>query len=182
VTPRILVAGVGNIFRGDDAFGVEVIRLLAGRALPDAVRVKDFGIRGHDLAYAILDGYDAVILVDAVARAARPPQADERGAGDQTDRGGKPGTLYVLELDADEAAEPRSVEGHSIDLPAVFGLVRALGGRFPPVYLVGCEPAELGLDDEGAMGLSEPVATALEVAAGRVEALVADLLARSGRA
>jgi hydrogenase maturation protease len=192
VTPRILVAGVGNIFRGDDAFGVEVVRRLAARPLPDGVRAADFGIRGHDLAYAILDGYDAVILVDAAARAARPSktakqallqaEADERGAGDRTDRGEQPGTLYALELDPNEPAGPRLVEGHGIDLPAVFGLVRALGGTFPPVYLVGCEPAELGPDDEGAMGLSEPVAAAVEPAVGHVEALITELLAESGRA
>ena len=77
--PRILIAGVGNVFRGDDGFGGEVARRLIGRPLPESARIRDFGTRGHDLAYAILDGYDAVILVDAVHR------------------GGPPGTLYLIE-------------------------------------------------------------------------------------
>jgi hydrogenase maturation protease len=82
--PRVLVACIGNIFLGDDAFGVEVAQRLAGRGLPEGVRVVDFGIRGLDLTFALLDDYEAVILVDA------------------TPRGGDPGTLYVLELDGGE--------------------------------------------------------------------------------
>src|SRR6516225_7125141 len=85
--PRILVAGIGNIFLGDDAFGVEVARRLAARPQPDGVRVADFGIRGIDLTYALLDGYETVILVDA------------------TPRGGQPGTLYVIEPDVGGPAE-----------------------------------------------------------------------------
>ena len=136
---RILVAGVGNIFRGDDAFGVEVVRRLTRRMLPASVRVADFGIRGHDLAYAILDGYDAVIVVDAVAR------------------GGEPGTVYALQLDPNDHAESaNSVGGHGIDLPTVLQLVLALGGTGSSIYLVGCEPAQLGPEDEGAMGLERP--------------------------
>src|SRR5947209_6163179 len=80
--PRLLVAGVGNIFLGDDAFGVEVVQRLLRRPQPDGVRVVDFGIRGLDLSYALLDGYEAVILVDAAPR------------------GAPAGTLHVLELDA----------------------------------------------------------------------------------
>ncbi|HSQ58743.1 MAG TPA: hydrogenase maturation protease [Gemmata sp.] len=161
----ILIAGVGNIFRGDDAFGVEVVRRLLTRAVPSGVRVADFGIRGHDLAYAVLDGYDAVILVDAVGR------------------GEKPGTLYLLELQPNDQPLPApAVGGHGVDLPNVFHLIRALGVACPPVYLVGCEPEELGPDDEGVIGLSKPVAAALDPAVRRIEALVADLLARSGRA
>ena len=78
---KILVAGVGNIFLGDDAFGVEVARALSGRPLPEGVTVKDFGIRGFDLAYTMLDAWDTVILVDALSR------------------GEAPGTLYLLEPD-----------------------------------------------------------------------------------
>src|SRR6202030_732892 len=78
---RILIAGIGNIFLGDDAFGVEVVRRLAARKLPDAIRVVDFGIRGFDLAYALMEGYEITILVDA------------------TPRGGQPGTLYTIEPD-----------------------------------------------------------------------------------
>src|SRR4051794_33940377 len=98
--PRVLVAGIGNIFLGDDAFGVEVAQHLARREWPDGVRVVDFGIRGLDLTYALLDGYEVVILVDALPR------------------GGQPGTLYVLEPDR-AALEPGEggpmVEGHGLD-------------------------------------------------------------------
>jgi hydrogenase maturation protease len=156
VSRRILVAGVGNLFRGDDGFGGEVVRQLAGRVLPPGVRVFDFGTRGHDLAYAMLDGYDAVVLVDA------------------TRRGGPPGTLYTLEpTPGDLAGGP--VETHGVDLPAVFGLVRAMGGTLPPLRLFGCEPAELGPDDEGAFGLSAPVAAAVDRSVELVEAIVAEL-------
>lgn len=153
---RILVAGVGNLFRGDDGFGGEVARRLAGRGLPAGVRAFDFGTRGHDLAYALMDGYDAVILVDA------------------TRRGEPPGTLYTLEPTPDDfPAGP--VETHGVDLPNVFRLVTAMGGTLPPLRLVGCEPAELGPDDEGAFGLSEPVAAAVGRAVELVEAAVAEL-------
>src|ERR1700734_1751902 len=90
--PRILIAGIGNIFLGDDAFGSEVARRLAARPMPDGVKVVDFGIRGFDLTYALLDGSDATILVDA------------------TPRGGPPGTLYVIEPDPGEAREPEEAD------------------------------------------------------------------------
>lgn len=152
---RVLVAGVGNVFRGDDAFGSEVVRRLSRRPLPAGVTVRDFGTRGHDLAYALLDGYDAVVLVDAARR------------------GGPPGALYTLEPAPADLAAP--VETHGVDLPSVFGLVRAMGGTLPPMHLVGCEPAELGPDDEGAWGLSEPVAAAVDRAVGLVAEVVAGL-------
>jgi hydrogenase maturation protease len=152
---RILIAGVGNLFRGDDGFGPDVARRLSRRPLPAGVRAVDFGTRGHDLAYAILDGYDAVVLVDA------------------TRRGGQPGTLYSLEPTAVNAAGPAGT--HGVDLLIVFGLVRAMGGTLPQLHLVGCEPAELGPDDEGAFGLSALVAAAADRAVDLVEELVADL-------
>lgn len=158
---RILVAGVGNVFRGDDAFGVEVVRRLAGRPLPAGVRVADFGTRGHDLAYAILDGYDGVVLVDAAGR------------------GGVPGTLYTLEPDPDAPQPVGAIGTHGVDLPGVFGLVRAMGGRLPRLVLVGCEPAELGTDEDGALGLSRPVAAAVERAVELVAAVVGQALAES---
>ncbi len=112
---NILIAGIGNIFFGDDAFGVEVARGLAGRSLPDGIKVIDFGIRGLDLAYALLDQYAAVILVDAVPR------------------GGAPGTLYVLEPDLDSAdgAEESAamLEPHALDPHKVLRLARSLGRR-----------------------------------------------------
>lgn len=157
MTPRILVAGVGNIFRGDDAFGVEVVRRFKHRAIPESVRVIDFGIRGHDLAYAILDGYDVVIMLDAAGR------------------GGEPGTLYTLELDpAGLPAGPAAT--HGVDLAATFRLVEAMGGSFPRMYLIGCEPAELGSDDDGMMGLSESVRAAIDQAVERVNEVIAAIV------
>src|SRR5205085_1568015 len=123
--PRILVAGIGNIFFGDDAFGVEVVRRLARRPLPEGVRVVDFGIRGFDLACALLDDCDAAILVDAVHR------------------GGAPGTLRVIEPDLGAPADPASgerIQTHGLTPAQVFRLVRTMGGEPRGVYLVGCEP------------------------------------------
>jgi len=113
-TPSILIAGVGNIFLGDDAFGVEVVHRLLRRRLPVEVEVSDFGIRGLDLAYALLDPYDVVILVDALPR------------------GGRPGTVYVLEPSPEELAgspEDSLVEAHALDPVKVLRLVAALGGQ-----------------------------------------------------
>jgi hydrogenase maturation protease len=155
VKPRILIAGIGNVFRGDDAFGVEVVRRLLARPRADGVRVADFGTRGHDLAYAVLDGYDVLILVDA------------------TRRGEPPGTLSAFELDPAAAARVASAGGHAVDLPAALRLVCELGGAFPRVCLVGCEPAEFGPEDEGLMGLSQPVESAVGRAVGLVEELIA---------
>jgi hydrogenase maturation protease len=161
--PRILIACIGNIFLGDDAFGVEVAMRLAGRPMPDGVRVVDYGIRGLDLAYALLDGdQEVTIFVDATAR------------------GGEPGTIYVIEPDlaelGGEEAEPAVVEAHGMDPLKVLRLVRSMGGTFSRILLVGCEPATLGPENEGAMGLSEPVAHAVGEAVGVVESLVATIL------
>jgi hydrogenase maturation protease len=157
---RILVACIGNIFLGDDAFGVEVARRLAGRALPEGVRVVDFGIRGLDLTYALLDGYEAVLLVDAAPR------------------GGQPGTLYVLELPAEVSGEEAVplVEGHGLDPTKVLRLAAAMGGRVGRVLLVGCEPATSTEGDEMRDGLSEPVRAAVDGAIPLIESLVARLL------
>jgi hydrogenase maturation protease len=156
--PRILVAGVGNIFLGDDAFGVEVVRRLAGRAWPEDVRVADFGIRGLDLAYALLDGYEAVVIVDAAPR------------------GGRPGTLYVLEP-ADEAPGAKAaglIDMHGMDPVKVLRLAAAMGGKVERLLVVGCEPAACA--EEMEMAMSEPVREAVDEAVGLVEALVARLL------
>jgi hydrogenase maturation protease len=157
----ILVAGIGNVFLGDDAFGVEVIRQLASRELPDGVRVVDFGIRAFDLAYALLDDHELVILVDALPR------------------DGNPGTLYVLEpdLDALDAAAAMAVDAHTIDPVQVLCLVKAMEGHPRRVLVVGCEPASVEPDDEGRMGLSEPVQAVVEEAAALVASLIADALA-----
>lgn len=148
----ILVAGVGNIFLGDDAFGVEVAHRLAGRALPDGVTVRDFGIRGFDLAYAFMDGYDLVILVDATAR------------------GGAPGTLYVIEPDTQ--AKDTAINTHAMHPAAVLNLVRAMGGDPGKVLVVGCEPESLGEDGEGAMGLTAAVEAAVDPACRMIEEMI----------
>src|SRR5947209_9474654 len=128
--PRILVGGIGNIFLGDDAFGVEVARQLARRQHPDGVRVVDFGIRGFDLAYALLDGYDVTIFIDA------------------TPRGAEPGTLFTIEPDLSQLAEldaqQARVEPHGMNPMKVLAMVRAMGGKFKRILLVGCKPATLG--------------------------------------
>jgi len=158
-SPSVLIAGIGNIFLGDDAFGVEVAQRLANRKLPDRVKVVDFGIRGFDLAYALLDRFDVTILVDACPR------------------GGAPGTLYVIEpdlnLSAQDAAEAAqtAVDAHSMNPMNVIRMAKSMGGDLKRILLVGCEPLTLG-PDEGAMGLSEPVAAMVEEAANRIESLV----------
>jgi len=149
---RVLVAGIGNVFLGDDGFGVEVARRLAGGPLPDGVEVLDVGIRGLHLAYRLLDGYELLIAVDAVAR------------------GGAPGTVYVLEPAPGEPA-PARPDAHAIDLPSVLTTARALGAPEARVLVVGCEPAEC----VERMGLSDVVERAVEPAAQRVREL-----ARSG--
>jgi hydrogenase maturation protease len=166
MTPTMLIAGIGNIFLGDDAFGVEVVRRLSSRKLPDSVRVMDFGIRGFDLAYALLDSYDVTILVDA------------------TPRGGVPGTLYTIEPDLSalhnlEVQEPM-IETHGMNPMRVLSLVKAMGGQLQRILVVGCEPATLG-PEEGLMGLSEPVQAAVAEAVGLIESLIMDLLEKGDR-
>lgn len=157
-SPCILVACIGNIFLGDDAFGCEVARRLSTRELPENVRIVDFGIRSFDLAYALMDGYDATVFVDA------------------TPRGELPGTVYLIEpaLDEIEAigqhAEP--FEAHGMNPLKVLGMVKMLGGEFRKIYLVGCEPFFTGEDGEGFMGLSEPVEAALGKAVEVVESVI----------
>ena len=147
--PRILVAGIGNIFLGDDAFGCEVAQRLAGRTAPENIRVVDYGIRGYDLAYALMDDYAVAILIDA------------------TPRGGQPGTLYTLEIDTG-AMKSASSDPHGMDPVHVLAMVGAMGGKPPRIYLVGCEPGET----EERMGLSEPVQAALDGAVETVESLI----------
>jgi hydrogenase maturation protease len=155
---RILVAGIGNIFLGDDGFGVEVAQRLAGRTWPEGVRVKDYGIRGFDLAFAMLEDYEATILVDA------------------TYQGGQPGTLYLIEPDLDgEQNETAEIETHGMHPAKVLQLVRQFGGQPRRVLVVGCEPATFGEEGQGQMGLSEPVAAAVDEAVQIVENLVQEL-------
>jgi hydrogenase maturation protease len=167
MTSRILIACIGNIFLGDDAFGVEVARRLQGRSLPEGVRVVDFGIRGFDLALALLDdAIDAAILVDAAPR------------------GEPPGTLYVIEPEWDDPnqssiEEGMPIETHSLDPVKVLRLVLTLGGQPKRVLLVGCEPTPLVEDEDPPMELSPPVEAALDEAVRLVESLVGQV--RDGR-
>ena len=153
--PRILVAGIGNIFLGDDAFGVEAARLLMARTQPPSVRVIDFGIRGLDLAYALTDGCDAAILVDAAPR------------------GGQPGMLYLIEPDLHSPPEPTvGFDGHSMTPMSVLALARTLGELPRRVLVVGCEPSANALEENTDFELSEPVHAALAPAVEMVESLV----------
>jgi hydrogenase maturation protease len=153
--PRILIAGIGNIFFGDDAFGVEVAQRLAKEPQPDGVRVQDFGIRGFDLACALMDDYDLAILVDAMPG------------------GHPPGTLYVFEPDQPDAVEA-PVEPHGLSPALVLKLVHSLGGHSPPLRVIGCEPANLGTEDEPAMGLSKPVEAAVDEAIRIIGLMIAE--------
>ena len=155
VAPRILVAGIGNIFLGDDGFGVAVVHRLARRRLRAGVDVRDFGIRGMDLAYALQDGYDAVVLVDAAPR------------------GEAPGTLSVIELDGADDEEVL-LDTHGMDPLRVLALARALGGA-PRVLLVACEPETVvrGEHDGELVGeLSAPVQHAVDAAVELVCSLI----------
>jgi hydrogenase maturation protease len=148
---RILVAGVGNVFLGDDGFGVEVARRLASEMLPNGVIVRDVGIRTLDLAYEMA-GIDALVLIDAVSR------------------GGAPGTVYVLELDTKEWGKiPAAAELHGLDPALLWGLAAQLGARPAKAYLVACEVESL---EEFAGGLSAPVARAVDGAIDAVRSLV----------
>jgi hydrogenase maturation protease len=154
--PNILVAGIGNVFLGDDGFGVAVADRLSRRELAPHVRVADFGIRGLDLAYALAD-YDAVVLVDAVPR------------------GGAPGTLYVIEPELE--AQDIVPEAHGMDPVKVLALARELGDVPSRVLIVGCEPrtAPRWEDDDVVAELSEPVRASIDEAVRLVESLVSQL-------
>lgn len=162
--PRILIAGIGNIFLGDDAFGCEVVKRLAQLPWTDNVRVVDFGIRGFDLTYALLDGYDVTIFVDA------------------TPRGEAPGTLYTIQPEVDEIESIDGkfavVETHGMNPMKVLNMVKSMGGEFKEILLVGCEPATFG-PEEGKMGLSEPVEAAIPEAMNIIQSLVAKVSARA---
>ena len=146
------MAGIGNIFLGDDAFGVEVVKHIDAELLPDGVRVVDFGIRGVHLSYELLDGYDALVLIDAMPL------------------GEAPGTVAVFQPDV-ESIDPTTVDAHSMSPAVVLGLLAGLGGHVPHVVVIGCEPQTV---EEG-LGLSEPVASAVASAAEAVHRVVADI-------
>ena len=158
MSPSILIAGVGNIFLGDDAFGVEVVRELGSRGLPDGVAVVDYGIRGFDLAYALLDPWDAVVIVDAVTR------------------GGAPGTLYTIEPDLgslrNEATCETMINPHGMDPITVLQLAFSMGPVPARVVVVGCEPKDLGDELEGRMGLSAVVQSSIHGAVEMLESVI----------
>lgn len=171
---RILIACIGNIFLGDDGFGVEVAQRLMNRKTkqyPEGVQVEDFGIRGIDLAYTLLDDYDTLVLVDAVSR------------------GGPPGTLYLIEpdlagIDPEKGVEAgrAAMDAHSMDPVKVLAFARALGARPIHTLLVGCEPALLNKSEDDAemqMGLSEPVQAAIDEAVVMIDSLVEELLPKA---
>jgi hydrogenase maturation protease len=154
---RILLAGIGNVFLGDDGFGVALAERLSRRALREGIDVVEFGIRGLDLAYTMQDGYDAVVMLDA------------------TPRGEAPGTVYLIEAETD--AEQVTLDTHGMDPVKVLGLVRGLGGEPPRTFVVGCEPqTRMSADSEELRAeLSEPVRAALAEAVEVVESLLDQL-------
>ena len=156
---RALVAGVGNVLRGDDGFGPAVVRALeASGGPPAAVRIVEMGIGGIGLVHELMDGYDVLVLVDAV------------------DRGGAPGSLYVLEPQVPDVATMPDPERRALaaDLhqavpgPALI-MARAVGALPPVVRIVGCQPAET---EDFATGLSPPVQRAVPDAVAAIRALL----------
>lgn len=158
--PVLLVAGVGNVFMGDDAFGVEVVQRLATKKLPEEVRIVDFGIRGLDLVYALQDGYESTILVDACQK-------------------GQPaGTVYVIEPDlnvVEDISASGVVDSHGMDPINVIRMAKAMNAPLKRFLVVGCEPETLG-GEQGHMGLSCPVEAALDEAVRVVEDVVTRIL------
>lgn len=152
MTGRTLVAGIGNVFLGDDGFGVEVAQRLSREPLPQRVRILDAGIRARHLAYEILEGgYDTAILVDAVAR------------------GGAPGTVYLIEPDPAHPSPPSAAgDGHAMDPGAMLAFVTAFGAGSTRMLVVGCEPSSI---DER-IGLSPPVEAAVSEAVALVRGLI----------
>jgi hydrogenase maturation protease len=163
---RVLIACVGNVFLGDDGFGVEVARRLAGEKLPDGVKLGDYGTGGMHLAYDMADGYETTILVDAAPR------------------GKEPGTVSVIEVDPADHPNPAAAlgalqgsmlfDGHGMQPDVVFGILDMLGGKAGRIVVVGCEPSSV----EYGMELTEPVAAAVDEAAR----LVLDMVAAAGPA
>jgi hydrogenase maturation protease len=163
--PSILIAGIGNIFLGDDAFGVEVAQRLMKQEWPEEVRVADFGIRGIDLVYGILEGYGTVILVDAAPR------------------GGSPGDLYVIEpepveVEPDELGMYAPLEMHRMDPLHVMRAVSLMGGAVGRVLVVGCEPTPLVDEEDIQATLSEPVQAAIDPAIQLIRELINEAIDR----
>jgi hydrogenase maturation protease len=158
---RVLVAGIGNVFMADDGFGVEVAKALTARELPAGVDVVDFGIRGMDLVFALGEGYDVAVFVDAVPR------------------GDDPGSLFVIEPEISESDEPVMLDAHGMDPVKVLQLAGQLGPVPERIVVVGCEPqVRMTGDEEDLVGdLSAPVRDAVAPAADLVENLLGELVA-----
>ncbi|HTH90029.1 hydrogenase maturation protease [Mycobacterium sp.] len=154
MTSRILVAGIGNIFLGDDGFGPEVMRHVPHRLAGPRVELVDYGIRGMHLAYDLLDGCEALVLVDTIP---------SRGA---------PGTIHVFEADHESLTATAGLDAHAMDPGAVFASLKALGGTPPYTVVIGCEAANV---DEG-IGLSDEVAAAVPEAVQALEDVISRLL------
>jgi hydrogenase maturation protease len=163
MSAKVLVAGIGNVFLGDDGFGVEVVARLAKRTLPEGVEVADYGVRGYDLAFSLMGSYDAAILVDAI------PQGRE------------PGSVCLLEPDVEDLETGQLMNGHGMSPIEVFRLVKQFGGTLPRTYLVGCEPDEIDPDGEGRMGLSPSVSAAVDEAVDVVVGLAEELVTAGSR-
>jgi hydrogenase maturation protease len=165
VSGDILVAGIGNIFQGDDAFGVAVAQHLSGMSLPATVQVMDAGIRSLDLAFGLMDQHELTILVDA------------------TSRGGEPGTIYTIEIEPsdipDACDEGSLVNSHGLDPVRVLSLAKSMGARFGKTFLIGCEPLVIDCDETGHIGLSGPVRAAVTPAAETVLNLIEEFADRS---
>jgi hydrogenase maturation protease len=162
---KVLIACVGNIFLGDDGFGVEVALSLSKRQLPEGVSVKDYGIRGFDLAYALLDPWDLVIMVDALSR------------------GEAAGTLYVIEPELNgPASAETALNPHGMDPVRVLSLAASMGTISAKVLVVGCEPHDFGDELEGRMGLSSPIEGVVEAASDMILDLVASKASDSRQA
>jgi hydrogenase maturation protease len=162
---RTLVACIGNIFLGDDGFGCEVARELGKMELPGEVKVVDYGIRGLDLAYALLERCGAVIFVDAVTR------------------GGRPGTIYLLQCvdTSSDIRKPTALDPHSMEPANLLAMARSLGEVTSEIYIVGCEPTDFGDELVGRMGLSDAVMTAVPEAARAVVDLITRIATRDGQ-
>jgi len=163
---RILIAGVGNLLYGDDAFGSEVARWLAEQSLPDNVRAIDLGIRGFDLAAALLDHYDVVILVDSLSQCEQP------------------GALRVFDSQRDltipSLPPGRRPEWRSIDPATALNMAHSLGGNLGRVILVGCEQSRYVGPAVLQIGMTQPVQAAVNDAVCLIFALVTQLNERAG--
>jgi hydrogenase maturation protease len=151
---KILIAGIGNIFLGDDAFGVEFVNRMRKRPLPENVSLIDFGVRSYDLAYALMQDWDLVILVDAICR------------------GDKPGTLFTIRPDLPREEGTVAIDAHAMNPVAALRLVKTLGGRIAPLLVVGCEPATVEPNPDGNFVLSKQVDAAIDQAIAMVEQLI----------